>query len=98
MSCSISPDKRIITVSCNTSPLFRTCDLSKKADAKGEDVVDEAIRKLKLATPDWEDHSLMKRLAYVESDFGEDDFVMKNNTNGGIWQVNLFITTSWLCL
>ena len=57
-------------------------------EAKGEDVVDACISQMaeKLSvTPN--DFSLLRRLALVESNFGNNEEAVKRNSAGGIWQV-----------
>lgn len=67
-------------------PLFcngQTVDQTVQQNARGEDVVDAVINRIRSSCILIDDKYFMKRIAAVETDYG-----MNNNTNeGGIWKV-----------
>ena len=67
--------------------IHRSRDLSLDVHANGEDVVDATVRKIQAVFNAGQDYTLMKRLALVESNFGESNAVMTAFPQGGIWQV-----------
>lgn len=56
--------------------------------ATGEDVVAASIAKIHRALIFPDDHEFLKRIAYVESQFGLDDATFRPDFYGGIWQLN----------
>ena len=53
----------------------------------GEDVVDATLQKIGYYLNRERKPTFLKRIALVESDFGQNQHVMKLNPLGGIWQV-----------
>jgi hypothetical protein len=62
-------------------------DLTLEPKAKGVDVTDASLRKIKRAGVFPEDYSFMRRCALVESSFGDKEFTYRDNYFGGIWQL-----------
>ena len=60
-------------------------DLTLVADASGESVVDACIQKLSTLKTLSNDFGFIKRIAFVESEFGKSK-IGRNNLHG-IWQV-----------
>lgn len=55
-------------------------------ETKGVDVVCEVINKIDKIFPD--DERMLRRIAYVESKFGEDWNTYREGYHGGIWQID----------
>jgi hypothetical protein len=65
-------------------------DLTLEPKAKGVDVTDACLRKMKRSGVFPEDHSFMRRCALVESSFGDKEFTYRDKYFGGIWQLDQF--------
>jgi hypothetical protein len=65
-------------------------DLTLEPKAKGVDVTDACLRKMKRSRVFPEDHSFMRRCALVESSFGDKEFTYRDKYFGGIWQLDQF--------
>jgi len=64
------------------------CNKAAEPSSTGENVVDAALARIEEAlTINSDDYSLMRRIALVESNFGEDSSYEPSNENGGIWKV-----------
>lgn len=57
-------------------------------ETKGEDVVCEVINKIDKSLIFPGDEKMLRRIAYVESKFGEDRGTYRKGYHGGIWQVD----------
>lgn len=55
---------------------------------KGEDVVCEVIKKIENSLLFPGDEKLLRRIAYVESKFGEDRNTYRKGYHGGTWQID----------
>lgn len=63
-------------------------DKTLEPETKGEDVVCEVINKIaNSAIFPW-DNKMLRRIAYVESKFGEDRRTYRPGYHGGIWQID----------
>ena len=68
---------------------FSPCNKASENEAVGEDVVDSALAIIEESLSEVvEDFSLMRRIALVETSFGEESQILSQNTDGGIWQVS----------
>jgi len=70
-------------------------DLTLLSGATGVDVVDACIQKLNTIKLLSNDFGLTKRIAYVESEFGNLPGI--GSCDGGIWRVN-FLIKFYFCL
>lgn len=57
-------------------------------ETKGEDVVCAVINKIENSLIFTGDHKMLRRIAYVESKFGEDRNTYRKGYHGGIWQID----------
>ena len=66
-----------------------TTDLTIVAGTIGEDVVDSVIDKIKDSCVFQNDYLFLKRLAYVNSHYGQNAHTYRSGYDGGIWQIDL---------
>lgn len=82
---------KIVVLLLQLISLFPAPTLAKddtlKRWAKGRDVTEAVLRKISKSQIFSQDTSFLLRLAYVESQFGEDDSTFRTSYFGGIWQV-----------
>jgi len=69
-------------------------DLTLVSGATGVDVVDACIQKLATIKSLSNDFGLTKRIAYVESEFG--NLAGVGNHPGGIWRVNFLLSYTFV--
>ena len=57
-------------------------------ETNGEDVVCEVIKKISDSNIFPDDKKMLRRIAFVESRFGEDSGTYRHDHHGGIWQID----------
>ena len=67
---------------------FGLTDKTLESEARGEDVVNAVVEKLDRSGIFLNDQGIMKRIAFVESKFGQDKSTYRKGYHGGIWQVD----------
>jgi hypothetical protein len=68
--------------------LSQATDLTKTAQTKGKDVVEAVVFLIRKTNIFPDDHDFMRRIAYVESKFGQDSNTYRSGYYGGIWQLD----------
>lgn len=63
-------------------------DYTLVPESKGEDVVCEVINKIENSRIFAGDQKMLRRIAYVESKFGNDPSTYRQGYDGGIWQID----------
>lgn len=63
-------------------------DYTLLPEARGEDVVCEVIKKIEKSSIFADDEKMLRRIAYVESQFGAHRDTYRKGYNGGVWQID----------
>jgi hypothetical protein len=71
-----------------TAVAAQTTDLTLQPKAKGVDVVTGCLRKMKRLGAFPDDYGFIRRVALVESSFGDMNSTYRDNYFGGIWQLD----------
>ena len=78
----------IIALFCCISSSIGQIDQTIVAETFGEAVVEAVIGRIRQSAIFPDDHTLLRRIAYVESRDGNDQRTYRNGYNGGVWQVD----------
>ena len=73
------------------SLIFSSClsdDKTLKNNANGHDVVCAVIKKISDSGVFPDDKGILRRIAWVESKFGNDPVTYRDDSHGGIWKIN----------
>ncbi|CAG7826653.1 unnamed protein product, partial [Allacma fusca] len=65
----------------------KAVDKTKEERGHGVEVVDSVIRKIRRSQVFRDDYDFLKRIAFLETNFGADVHTFRDNYFGGIWQV-----------
>ena len=78
----------IIALFCCISSSIGQVDQTIVAETFGEAVVEAVVSRIRQSAIFPDDHTFLRRIAYVESRDGNDQRTYRNGYNGGIWQVD----------
>ena len=81
--------KTVILLGVIALPVMQAVDNTLTPEAKGRDVVDAVVNKIRRSGIFPDDREFLRRIAYVESLFGQHRNTYRTGYNGGIWQVDL---------
>ena len=77
-----------LTVSVCVSLSVGQVDLTVVAERRGQTVVEAVVSRIQQSGIFSDDHLLLRRIAYVETNDGNDPKTYQSGYHGGIWQVN----------